>query len=82
MTESAKARNRQDFPFAASMIDALRKDFPEASVSYAEENGKFYGTRNRAKPIPIYYLIEEKNSDRSKCVRAGLPAPILQFMVI
>lgn len=41
----SKSQNRKDFPKAAKMIDAFRKQFPGLKVLYVSENGKQVGKK-------------------------------------
>ena len=46
MTEQAKQRNRDKFPYAAGILDELRGIFGEGvRIVYAEENGQTVGNK-------------------------------------
>lgn len=43
-----KDKNRADFPFAASIIDDLRKHFgPGVEITWASENGREVGRKSK-----------------------------------
>ena len=72
---------RRDFPWAASMGDKLREDFPEARVTYAKENGHEYGYSLGTAVAMVTYPVAENPKDRLKRQRAGLEQPTFSFMV-
>jgi hypothetical protein len=53
--EEAARRNREQMPTVAAWIDDIRKEFPNAKVVYAEENGHTVGRKTNvieSWPIP------------------------------
>ena len=75
-------KNRKLFPFAAKMVDMLREHFPDASVSYAEENGRVVGEQMSIAPeTRICYHQNEIKCERTKRARKCVSTEKLEFMV-
>ena len=72
---------RRDFPWAASMADQLRKDFPEARVTYAKENGFEYGERIGEDEVMVSYPVPETKKEARLRQRVGGEIKMFSFKV-
>lgn len=62
-SDGNKADNRANFPFTASVVDALREVFgPGVRVQWASENGKTIGTLG---PEGVQPTIERKRNRKT-----------------
>lgn len=61
---SAEAEaNRKAMPFTARMLDELRQHFPDARVTFAEENGRTKGRRIQGIEITAGVMVLEKTGE-------------------
>lgn len=63
---SAEAEaNRKAMPFTANRLDELRQHFPDARVTYAQENGRTKGKRIEGVEITAGMMVLEKRPDNA-----------------